>query len=187
MPILGAVASSRLTAVPNSFESIATATVGSGGTTTITFSSIPQTYAHLQIRIFARANLAANVFSIGTRYNSDSGTNYVYHAMYGQGSSALAGSATSVNYDYAGLVMGTNPSNNFAADVFDILDYKNTNKFKTTRNLGGGDVNGAGGFPMFASSLWQNTSAINSISISTAGFGDFLQYSHFALYGIKGS
>ena len=35
--------------VPPAFQPIATVAVGSGGTSTITFSSIPNTYAHLQI------------------------------------------------------------------------------------------------------------------------------------------
>jgi hypothetical protein len=176
-----------VTYVAGSFESIATTVVGSGGQTTITFSSIPSTYKHLQLRVFARANYAANIFSLGIRYNSDSGANYTYHSIYGNGSSAVANGFTGYNYDYTCNVMGTSSTNVFAANVIDILDYADTNKYKTIRSLNGGDINGSGGLVSIASCLWQSTSAINSISISTGGFGDLLQYSHFALYGIKGS
>jgi hypothetical protein len=54
MPILGIIASSKLT-VSNSYESIATTTVGSGGSATVTFSSIPATYKHLQVRTLIRS------------------------------------------------------------------------------------------------------------------------------------
>lgn len=172
---------------PGSFESIATTAVGSGGQTTITFSSIPSTYKHLQLRFIAKANYAANIFSLGIRYNSDSGTNYTFHSVYGNGTSALATGNTSYNYDYTTAVMGTSTANVFAANIVDILDYADTAKFKTIRTLNGADVNGSGGSVALASSLWQSTSAINSISLSTGGYGDFLQYSHFALYGIKGA
>ena len=188
MPILGAVASSRLTAVPNSYESIATATVGSGGTTTVTFSSIPSTYTHLQLRFIARANNASNMFSAAMRYNSDSGTNYTYHLMYGSGGTTISAfSGTGQNVDYSPNVMGTNTSNTFVGNIVDILDYTNTNKLKTIRTFSGGDINAVGGAISLGSSLWQSTSAINSIAISTNGYGNLLQYSHFALYGIKGA
>jgi hypothetical protein len=51
MPILGIIASSRLAAVPPSYESIETVTVGQAARATdMTFTSIPATYTHLQIR-----------------------------------------------------------------------------------------------------------------------------------------
>ena len=46
------------TPVLNSYESIATVTVGAGGTSTITFSSIPTGYTHLQIRGIAQIGRA---------------------------------------------------------------------------------------------------------------------------------
>ena len=53
----------------NSYESIQTVTVGSGGQSTISFTSIPSTYKHLQIRMLARATGASTVGLI--RFNSD--------------------------------------------------------------------------------------------------------------------
>ena len=81
--------------------------------------------------------------------------------------------------------MGTN--NGFAGFVSDVLDYANTNKYKTTRSLNGNDQNGSG-YLWFASVLWMNTNAISTVTITTAGGSNtFNQYSQFALYGIKGS
>ena len=79
---------------------------------------------------------------------------------------------------------GTSTSNVFAPNIVDILDAFNTSKYKTIRALGGVDANGSGGIAL-SSALWQNTNAITDISISTNGYGDFLQYSTAALYGVK--
>jgi hypothetical protein len=72
----------------------------------------------------------------------------------------------------------------FSGEVIDILDYANTNKYKTTRLINGRDQNGSG-FIWFNSGLWQNTNAITSLTF-TAQNGNYAQYSSFALYGIKG-
>ena len=93
--ILGIIASSGAAAGGGtSYESISTVTVGSGGAADVTFSSIPATYKHLQIRGISR-NSGSGI-SIGrVRFNSDTGTNYARHTLEGDGSSAGAfGSGT---------------------------------------------------------------------------------------------
>jgi hypothetical protein len=68
--------------------------------------------------------------------------------------------------------------------ICDVLDYANTNKFKTLRSLTGNDRNGSGSI-WLDSGLWRSTSAITSIKFTTGTA--FAQYSQFALYGIKGA
>lgn len=179
---LGTFAQQGVAAV--SYESIATVSVGAGGTSTVTFSSIPATYAHLQLRVIARSNNAGNIiYGAASKANNDSGSNYTYHFLYGNGSSAQAIAATSqTSLNIVTQVGNGFTSNVFAANVIDILDYANTNKYKTFRILSGADGNGSGQI-QFNSALWMSTSAINSISFT--GGDTFLQYSHFALYGIK--
>ena len=173
----------------NSYESIATVSVGSGGQTTISFTSIPSTYKHLQIRGIARASAAdASDHNIVAAFNSDTTyTNYRTHVLDGDGSTASSGAAqVSGFYASAGLTLGnTSTASAFSATVMDILDYTNTNKNTTTRALNGFDRNGSG-YVRFASSLWINTAAITRIDLSLRTGGDFVQYSQFALYGIKG-
>ena len=172
--------------VTNSYESIATVTVGAGGSSTITFSSIPSTYKHLQIRGISHSSYAAGNISVGIRYNSDSTANQAYHYLNGDGSIAGAGGNIGYTYQYATNTAGTSYNSNvFAGTIIDILDYANTNKYKTTRSLNGVDGNGSGQIVLI-STLWQSTSAITQIDITTAGLGSFNQYSTFALYGIKG-
>jgi hypothetical protein len=179
-PILGIIASSN-TRVPTAYESIATVTVGSGGSATVTFSSIPSTYTHLQLRVAAVSPGEINHL---IQFNGDTASNYSWHELYGTGSAAASGAAASASSIKGGYNGGTLP----APAVIDILDYANTNKYKTTRGLTGSDNNtGGNNYILFRSGNWRSTSVINSIDISTVGAGGtFSQYSSFALYGIKG-
>jgi len=155
--------------------------VGAAGASTISFTSIPSTYKHLQVRAIAYASSAGNIQG---RFNSDTGTNYARHYMYGDGASGNADGEPSINYVNFGYVPSS--SNYFSAAVTDILDYTSTSKNKTVRTLTGYDANGSG-LMIIYSGLWFATpAAITSITI-TPQSGTFSQYSSFALYGIKGA
>jgi hypothetical protein len=186
MPILGILASSKLIAAAGDFESIATVTVGSGGAANVEFTSIPATYTHLQIRGIGKT-VEADVDEtfISIRFNSDTGSNYAHHRLQGNGTSATAAAASSQTRAFAGWSVKANSTSIFSAHIIDILDYANTNKYKTVRVLNGIDRNGAGIVDL-GSGLWQNTNAITSITILDTG-ANWAQYSHFALYGIKGA
>ena len=176
--------------IPTDFESIATVTVSSGGSANIEFTSIPSTYKHLQIRISAQSNRG----TFGTDYNNmtvnnDTGSNYARHFIGGDGSAPLVGGSSSVNYIAAGAC-GTSTGSTFGASVIDILDYANTNKYKTIRTLSGNDLNGSvggyGGEAYLLSSLWMNTNAITSIKIVPNSGTLYTQHTKFSLYGING-
>ena len=177
-PILGIFASQGRVAA-NSYESIATSSAG--GSSSITFSSIPSTFKHLQIRSISQSSLGNITDSLRVQFNSDAGANYAYHALYGTGATAAATANTGNNYAKAGQLALSTTS--FAGGVIDILDYTNTNKYKTVRSLSGVDFNGSGVIAL-ESNLWLNTAAITSITIS---FGlNFATGTQFALYGVKG-
>jgi hypothetical protein len=187
MPILGIIASSRLAVVAGTYESIATVTVGSGGAADVEFTSIPATYTHLQIRCLVRGDRASTRIDVAMRYNSDSGANYyAVHALEGTGTAATAYADSTNNRNIPGYVSaGSATASVFGVEIIDILDYANTNKYKTFRSLGGVDVNGSG-YLSLRSGLWMSTSAISNIIFFPDG-GNFAQYSQFALYGIKGA
>ena len=173
--------------VTNSYESIATVTVGSGGTSTITFTSIPSTYKHLQIRGIGKVNGTASDFpDFFIRFNGDSTyTNYYSHQLGGDGSSAYASNSGGSSTATGGLIGDINGAQ-FTAKVIDILDYTNTSKNTTTRALSGWDANGSGQL-RFASNVWLNTAAVTSIDLVVRSSPTTIsQYSSFALYGIKG-
>jgi hypothetical protein len=162
---------------PTNFESIATINVGSGGSSSETFVSIPSTYKHLQLRWISRSN-GGNYNPI-IRFNGDSGNNYSWHYLDGNGASVTSGGAASTS---SILIAGIgNTANTFSVGIMDILDYTDTNKFKTVKILQGVDYNGSGAADLWSGN-WQSTSAITSMYL---GFFS-TQYSQFALYGIKG-
>ena len=175
-------ASNSITALEGgSFVSIATVTA-SGGESSITFSSIPGTYKHLQIRGIGRDSSSHDAY-FKFNVNSDTGSNYARHLLYGTGASVLAGGSASTTFAGTPYTLPSSISNTFGAVVIDLLDYQNTNKYKTFRMLNGWDGNGSG--KVFeASSLWMNTAAITSITLTNES--TWAQYSSFALYGIKG-
>ena len=189
MPILGIIASSITgNLVTNSYESIATTTVGAGGSSTITFSSIPSTYKHLQLRYLCRSNRSGSSQDfVKVQFNSDTATNYSYHSLSGDGTAASAGdganSDTLAQFYMAGA---TTAASTFAGGVIDVLEYKNTNIYKTVRILNGMDINAGTGRIQLWSGNWRNTNAVSTITLTSLNAASFVQYSSFALYGIKG-
>ena len=162
------------------FESIATVTVGSGGASSIEFTSIPGTYQHLQIRGISR--LAAGTLpTVWAQFNADTATNYAYHLLRGSGSAASAEGGTSQSGAFAvSSAGGAQTASVFAGFVIDLLDYANTSKNTTLRSLTGGDFNGTGWVDL-RSALWLSTSAITSIKLAHTGATNFSEHSTAAL------
>lgn len=168
----------------SSYESIATAS-GTGSSGTITFSSIPSTFKHLQIRGLVRGdNSAVTIGNLQTTLNSDSGSNYARHYLSGDGSTTAAGGSASATFGlhYGGLTGANAGSNTMGTVIIDILDYGSTSKNKTIRSFSGADNNGTGTVAI-NSMLWMSTNAVTSVSLTVSG--NFTTATTFALYGIK--
>jgi len=196
MPIVGsfAGASARAyglgaTSAPlGDFESIASVTVGVSGQASIEFASIPSTYNHLQLRMLIRTNRSDFYLDyLKVTYNSDSGANYTTHHLAGDGASMGPYGASSQNFTQVLRLAGAaspSLSNSFGVAVVDILDYANTNKYKTMKNIGGTSFNGSGELGLY-SGLWMSTAAINRVTLTVGGGTSINQYSTVALYGVK--
>lgn len=175
-PILGTIASSYLQ-ITSSFYSIASTTIGAGGTSTITFSNIPQTYKHLQVRGFG-------VFSgtVGTgqfRFNSSSST-YSYHALNTDGTNKNSTANSSQSYGTWNGNAGT-VSSTPVAWVMDIPEYTNTSKNKIAITYTGFTP---AGYVELGTSVWQNTAAVTQIDFTNSA-STFAQHCVVSLYGIK--
>jgi len=182
--MIGAIVAGGLSAgtppVTNSYESIDTYIVGSGGQSSVSFTSIPSTYKHLQLRCSIMNTTTNNARM--TINNDTTGANYYMHSIYN--SNPTVSTYNEAN-NAGGIAVAYNESTTSpTAAIIDILDYQNTNKNKTVRDLSGYDANGAG-YLFYRSGLWMSTSAINRLDITASG-GVLGQYSSFALYGIKG-
>jgi hypothetical protein len=173
-----------------SYTSIATVRVGAGGVSQINFTSIPNTFKHLQIRWIGRVTAPTSDENLQIRVGSgsiDSGANYSQHILYGNGASAVAAGNASFTGSNLGRLTGANSTaGNFGAGIIDILDYATTGKNKTFNSISGNDQNGQG-LIWLASGTYFNTVAINTIQFNQLyGSGNFAEHSQFALYGIKG-
>lgn len=185
-----AASSASNSVVPTGFgmyESIATTTIGSGGSGSVSFTSIPSTYTHLQVRGFI--NVTSRVTSVGywQLNGSTDVNNYYSHVVASDGGSAFAGNWLPGNGRPYHLFQVGQAISKPGMLILDILDYTNTNKYKTSRMFSGSASKGAGDdYVEIGSGHFRSTSAINRIDI---GFynGTMGQYSKFALYGIKGA
>ena len=188
--LVGIIASSGGAAAGGAYESIATVTA-STTQSSLTFSSIPSTYAHLEIRGIARDTIADNgAVNIKLQFNSDTGSNYTRHDLRGDGTNATGNGGTA--QDSITLISGSMgdsaTASTFGASIITIADYASTTRNKTVRAFCGSDANTASGnFLMSLSSgLWLNTAAITSITM-LPGQTAFKAGTTFALYGIKGA
>jgi len=189
MPILGIMASQisgHLWQPEGAYDSLATVTVGATAVSSITFAGIPSTYKHLQVRYLARTSRSAGSEDLMMQFNSDTGSNYSFHYMIGTGSGtpAAGGAGTQTFMYIPTTTSSTATASIFGAGIVDILDYANTNKYKTMRTLGGEDRNGSGTVALESGS-WQNTNAISTVTLKTISSNNFVEYSSFALYGVK--
>lgn len=190
MPILGTYASQFSGKSFGSFESIASVTAG-GGESSLTFSSIPGTYKHLQIRGWHKAaSTSGSYVNADMTFNSDNGNNYTYHLLRGDsfGVSASGGSNTaSSKPNLLGYANNSAYTNMVGVSIVDIIDYASTSKYKTTRTITAINNNATPSLFDLYSNLWLNTNAITTITITQqGGYNGFFAGSTFALYGIKG-
>lgn len=168
-----------------SFESIQTVTVGSGGASSISFTSIPATYASLQIRYLAQVTNSGYVDYYNILFSVNTSTSYTQHYLLGSGATASASGSASGTTTYLNTYVQSGTANLFSVGIVDIHNYASTTQNKTVRTIGGYDANGTG-FLTLSSNLSINTAAINSITLAP-DHDKFSQYSTFFLYGIKGA
>ena len=167
---------------------IAGFTAANSNTYGTVFSSIPQTFTHLQIRISGKTvATSGTVEPTWLQFNNDGSALYTYHRLIGDGSSATSNADISQVAAYHNFVPTSTSgyANMFGSIIVDFLDYANTNKFKTVRSLGGTDVNGAGQVT-FGSALWRSTAAISSITVAS-NVTQFVTGTRIDLYGITTS
>lgn len=158
------------------YEPIATQTLGSN--TTVTFSSIPQTYTDLVLVINGLSAVNQGVeYQVGNG-SVDTNTNYSRTRIMGDGSAASSFKAS--NQDRF-LCDGFSTSSSYASmQIVHFMNYANTNIYKTALFRG----NSTQAYVLAQVGLWRSTSAINTIKV--AGYsGNLLSGTTVSLYGIK--
>ena len=175
--------------MPTTFTKIASVSVGSGGASSIDFTSIPSTYTDLQVLISARGDVssASNADDISIRLNNDSGANYSYRGLTGTGSTSgsfsLTGETQFTYIAFAG-------SSNSTANTFGNSSVYFPNYTSSSQKSLSADVvtenNATLTYMRLNAGLWTGTAAINRMTLTIVG-GNFVQYSTATLYGINKS
>lgn len=164
------------------YTPLATITVGSGGASTIEFTSIPQTYTDLVILLSSRTDQIGNNDDVSMRFNG-SNTGYSNRTVYSTGSTVLAG-APYTDRVYVGSVNASSSTNNiFSSNQIYIPNYASSIA-KTASSESVQENNAQQAFTLGIASLWNNTSAITSIILGY-GSGNWIQHTKATLYGIK--
>jgi hypothetical protein len=169
--------------MPDTFVKIATVTVGSGGAATMAFSSIPSTYTDLCVKISARDSRTTNTAnSLNLSFNGSS-ANFTCIFLEGQGVSPAISGSTST-----GLIgistTSTSTSNTFSNVEIYIPNYAGSS-FKSISSDSVTEQNGITAYADLLATLWSNTAAITSVTLTPNGGFSFLQYSTATLYGIS--
>lgn len=160
--------------MPATYEPIATQTA-SGSTSSITFSSIPQTYTDLLI-VKNGGNTA--ISNSRFQFNGDTGNNYSQTGLFGSGSSTSSYRDTNVG---AVVIDYFSTSNLRSMTLIHLLDYSNSTTFKSGLYRRSDTYNGV----LANAWLWCSTSAITSVTFSVIASGNFDSTTTFTLYGIK--
>jgi hypothetical protein len=169
------------------YDLISTITLSTA--TQAVFSSIPQTYRHLQLRIVARSSSAVLSASSGMQFNEDGGPNYGFgsHFLKGIGSSVTSGNGGGTGYPTVNCfdIPGTSENSNiWGSGVVDILDYTSTTKNKVAKSLTGYDANGSGASAIRSILRTDSTAAISTINLNDGGGGGFIVGTRADLYGV---
>lgn len=189
---LSAASNSVTPVVPFSFDSIASAT-GNGSNFTYTFSSIPQTYKHLQFRISARMTGSTSPSSVRFQINGNSGAIYTNTwVIAGPSNSPLINvqndNVNAFMYGNRGMAGGSSSSGLYAVLILDILNYSSSSVNKTFRMVSGAfdRSNSSQTNLMLGTGTPLTNSAISSITVFCDNSFNFANNSSIALYGIKG-
>lgn len=167
----------------NTFTKIATVTVGSGGASSIDFSSIPATYTDLCIK-FSLASTSANQNTDGLAIKVNNSTaNLSRRTLYGDGSGAASTNNTN---GYIGFTSGNSATNTFGNGEIYIPNYASSN-YKSMSADNVSEANQTTAYAFLTAVLWSSTSAINQLTLYYTGGDTFKQYSAATLYGIRSS
>ena len=167
-------------------QPIYTQTIGSGGSASVTFNSIPQTFTDLQVVVSGRSNYSATRIYLGLQLNGvSSSSSYSNTVASGGGSSAGSGrNYTGTNEIYVAEINGaTSTANSFSNVEIYIPNYTSSN-YKSLVADGVYENNITEAFQVLCAGLFLNTSPITSLSVYPGGGYNFVQYSTISLYGV---
>lgn len=168
----------------NTYTKIASVAVGSGGASTIDFTSIPNTYTDLLVRVSARKTTTGGQ-NLQMQFNGST-TSYLQRTIIGNGSTVASYSDNSeIGFMY--VTLSSDTANTFSSTDIYIPNYAGSNN-KSVNIDNVTENNATAALAVLTAALWSNSAAINRVYLQVAnGAGVFAQYSTATLYGIKNS
>jgi len=170
--------------VPDTFIKIASVTVGSGGASSIDFTSIPSTYTDLVVKYSIRTTSANQIDYLKCEFNGST-TSYTERVLYGYGTT-VGSASNSGSYDNI-INGGANTASTFSNGEIYVPNYAGSNYKSFSSDSVAESNTTSNNMLMLAAELWSNTSAITSIKLSDLSSGTIAQHSTATLYGIKNS
>jgi hypothetical protein len=170
--------------MPNTFELISSVTVGAGGASSMDFTSIPQTYTHLCLKVSGRLS-SGSYGNIEVRFNG-TGSGYANRVIQSDGSSVstFTGNITSLYFTGSNSSGGTSV---FSSGEMHISNYTNSLN-KSTFVESGVEDNATTATLRLIANVLSTSAPVTSISVfPEPGYGSFVQHSTAYLYGIKNS
>jgi hypothetical protein len=200
MPILGTIASSRLTTPPTTpaYYSLASYTVPSDTSGVVTFSSIDQSYKDLVLIIAAGSTYGGSGGGTGGKLQFNGNTNAIhsFNGLYGNGNS---GTGSVQSYDAVGLtyleygLLWAGNVNQWGMAIWTIADYSKNNKFKSFNARVGGTLlltgNGGNSNTQLLGGIFASDTPITSMTFqATTPFsdGNMRAGTTFTLFGVVG-
>jgi hypothetical protein len=166
----------------NTYTLISSTTVGAGGASSISFSSIPSTYTDLVLQLSVRSSYSSGQDFTYFSFNGST-ANFSSKLLDGTGSSALSYNVT--DNQLAILNTSNTTSNTFSSYFIYLPNYTtSTNKLYYADTAY--ENNATTAYTDLKSGLWSSTATVSSIGLTLLS-GNFVQYSTAYLYGIKNS
>jgi hypothetical protein len=167
----------------NTMTLIASSTVGSGGASSIAFSSIPSTYTDLVVKSSVKNTLTSSNWADMQLQLNGSTSSFTGRSVFGYATNALSNTDTNPS---AGFSVRNSTASTFSNCEVYLPNYTSSN-YKSWSLDAVTEANDATtAITWLGAYLWSNTAAVTSITIASIQ-GTFDQYSTFYLYGINKS
>lgn len=166
-----------------SMEIINFVEVGSGGTSSISLTSIPGTYDDLMLEVSLKTDYTSTYSECNLRFNGSTSTNMHRIELYQQGNTVSWGRSSGVT-EFRFVIGSTTGAGSFGCASIHIPQYTRAAYKEIGSQSSWSNSSSVINFSQDQAGLWLSTSAINSIELTPRLGTVFVQYSTATLYGI---
>jgi hypothetical protein len=163
---------------------LSSTTLGSAGTFDV--SSISGSYNDLILILIARGTDSGNNDTVGLRLNNDSGNNYYWEIVQANGNTVIGGESRGDNYLKVGVCpAAAGTANSFGITQITLAGYASTSWSKTflSESFDLALTTTGNMVTLRAGGLWNNTGAVNRVTLFGRSTSNFVAGSQLRIYG----